>query len=311
MSSAPATTELSLDDAVHLAHALTAHLSSTHGLRTLFIKGPTAHAQGIRTRRVSSDVDVLVHPADVQRLVDLLAERGWIPRPDRPAPRAYPVHSVTLFHPQWTCDIDVHDRYPGFFAEPEEVLDVLWTSHRTVTIAHRRVAVPSPVAGAVVVALHALKDPLLARSTSELESVIGFLRGASESDREALLLLVESTRSAYPLRPVLHALGLDMPDDLAVHERRLWDLRVAGTGRSSYHWALAFVEATGKRRIVLIVSALTTVIGLTRRARRRAAETGMVRFDRPSLSDLRAFLGLVRSLAADRRRRRRENATHS
>ena len=83
------------------------------------------------------------------------------------------------------------------------------------------------------------------------------------------------------------------------------------TRSASREVALAFVEATGKRRIVLIVSALTTVIGLTRRARRRAAETGMVRFDRPSLSDLRAFLGLVRSLAADRRRRRRENATHS
>ncbi|MBO0982886.1 nucleotidyltransferase family protein [Rathayibacter sp. SD072] len=306
--------DLTVDEAVHLAHALAAHLAESQGVRALFIKGPTAHAQGIRERRVSSDVDVIVHPLDVDAFVTALTGHGWRVRPERFAPRAYPVHSITLFHPRWPCDIDVHDRYPGFFADPERVFDVLWEARESVEIAHRGVTVPSPMAGAIIVALHALKDPLLARSASEARGVIALLGSLDEPSRDDLIRLVERTRSVYPLRTILDAVNIRATDDLTAAERRIWELRVAGTGRSSYHWALALAEASAMRKLGLVFSALATALAL----RQDPAETAPLSTSgvestaaRRSWKEALDFVRLVRSLSTDAARRNRNARTKS
>ena len=68
-------TELALDEAVPLAHALVDRVAVDHDVRVLFIKGPAAAGQGLRPARPSVDVDVLVDPSRRS----LLAERA-----DRP-----------------------------------------------------------------------------------------------------------------------------------------------------------------------------------------------------------------------------------
>ncbi len=69
------------DEAVLLATALVDHVAASAGLPVLFIKGPAATMMGLRENHVSADVDVLVRPEDLDRIVELLGARGWLERP--------------------------------------------------------------------------------------------------------------------------------------------------------------------------------------------------------------------------------------
>ena len=51
--------ELHIAEGSQLAHAIVAHALSSHGIRALFVKGPVATSQGLRSDRISNDVDVL------------------------------------------------------------------------------------------------------------------------------------------------------------------------------------------------------------------------------------------------------------
>ena len=71
-------TELALAEAVPLAHALVDRVAVDVDVRVLFIKGPAAALQGLRTRRASVDVDVLVDPSRRQVLAERLTDLGWV-----------------------------------------------------------------------------------------------------------------------------------------------------------------------------------------------------------------------------------------
>ncbi|GAA3672697.1 hypothetical protein GCM10023081_08790 [Arthrobacter ginkgonis] len=144
-------------EAVELAAALTASLCRERGLRCLFVKGPAAVAAGARPQRASADIDVLVHPEDMDRLLEALAERGWFTRPFEDG-MGLPKHSVTAYHPHWPCDIDVHFRFPGLDADPAAAFAALERGSGT----HRFAGVEAPVpprGGLVLIqAVHALRN---------------------------------------------------------------------------------------------------------------------------------------------------------
>ncbi len=81
----------------------------------------------------------------------------------------------------------MHDRFPGFLAEPTEVFEALWERRTTARIAHRDVPCPDVLAHGAVAALHWLRD------------------GWSEATREKLDFLVRCPRTAAgrrrPRRP--------------------------------------------------------------------------------------------------------------
>ncbi|WP_162903769.1 nucleotidyltransferase family protein [Leucobacter sp. wl10] len=95
------------------------------GIRCLIIKGPTLHAQGLRRRVHSGDVDLLVDPRRIVEFVSAMNEWGWDKRPHpldgTPAP-----HSHTLLPIGWGCEIDVHVRYPGITIPSSTAFDLLW-----------------------------------------------------------------------------------------------------------------------------------------------------------------------------------------
>ncbi|AAT89622.1 hypothetical protein Lxx18920 [Leifsonia xyli subsp. xyli str. CTCB07] len=116
-----------LSAAVPLAHALVREVAERNGIRILFVKGPVLAAQGLRAPRVSVDVDVWADPARFDDLIAALREFGWTRRAESRSWQLFITHSVTLVRSGWPCDIDVHDRFPGAFADPQLVFETLWT----------------------------------------------------------------------------------------------------------------------------------------------------------------------------------------
>ena len=151
--------ELALTEAVPLAHALVARVAGDHDVRVLFIKGPAAAEQGLRPHRGSVDVDVLVDPRQRGLLAAALDELGWVDENPYLSPTVLPQHSLTHRHESWPCELDLHDRFPGFFADPQAVFETLWLRRTTVRVAAQDIPAPDRAGHALVLALHSLRDP--------------------------------------------------------------------------------------------------------------------------------------------------------
>lgn len=227
--------------AVQLGAALVQSLADSLDVRALILKGSAATLQGFRVGLQSTDVDVLLSRADAHLLMAALEGRGWRLRRTAPAPRQFELHSETLYHPEWPCDIDVHWRYPGFFATPDVVLDRLWETSTTGLVAGRPVRMTDPTGTALVLALHALRDPERPRSESDLAAVMARLSDRAFAERfsgEVMRL-----RAEYPVRALFARLGeTPLQDDLTLEERESWDLEVQSSGSTTLHWYVAFMS---------------------------------------------------------------------
>lgn len=194
-------THLSLSEGVLLAHAMVSRLANGLGVRVFFIKGPASVQMGLRKPKTSTDVDVFVAPAELETLLQGLRARGWRERPVDPDSRTFPKHSVTVYHPEWPCCIDVHFRFPGMDRAAPECFDALWANTTELDLAGRAVRVPSKVLGILIVALHALRSPQLHASKSELEFLTQLV--ARQGHAPALLKLATVTGSLAAMHPFL------------------------------------------------------------------------------------------------------------
>ncbi|MCJ1694913.1 nucleotidyltransferase family protein [Rathayibacter caricis] len=253
---------LSNGSAVPLAYAYADHLAKSIGARTLAIKGSIAVEHGYRDgSNVSSDADVIVDPGRFDDLVELLESRGWKRRREARAPRYFGTHSVSLYKDDWPCDIDVHFRYPGLFADPADAFAVMWERRTVVSVAHRPVTAVDPLLGGIILAVHALRDPERARSRVDLDAVVRSF-GASRSDTfdAELALVAERLRARQVLRPLFERIGLDSgPSDLTEAEAHSWEFVVAGVGSTAFHWWTAFRDAGFVGRLRLIPRLLAAV----------------------------------------------------
>ncbi|GAA1930619.1 nucleotidyltransferase family protein [Nocardioides marmoribigeumensis] len=208
MSASPGADRLDLDEGVPLGYALVARLAADHDIRALAIKGPTLEELGLRPPRQSLDVDVLVEPGRFDDLLEVLAGAGWSP----PAVSAtgghvIPPHSVSMSHPAWPQEIDVHHYFPGFLAPPEVVFDALWRERATMKVAGQPVRVPSRPAAAAVGLLHLLRGG--ERRVAELEGLLAHLSAAlTTPERQQLAVIADATGAAGPLRSSLMRLGV-------------------------------------------------------------------------------------------------------
>ncbi|HEY3529238.1 MAG TPA: glycosyltransferase family 4 protein [Nocardioides sp.] len=231
--------ELALTEAVPLAYALVNRLAGDLGVRVLFIKGPVADQQGLRTRHVSVDVDVMVDPAQRDLLGDGLSSLGWADEDPHTSPRVLPLHSWTYRHPQWPCELDVHDRFPGFFAEPQTVFDTLWARRTEASIATRTVPTPDVAGHTLILALHALRDPDRSFHRSALDDVLG--KAGSRFDESGLVdlaTLAHALGAADTAAPFLSRLGAPPVGVGTTSEAdlRVWNLRTMGGGRAAVSW---------------------------------------------------------------------------
>ncbi|AOT02267.1 nucleotidyltransferase family protein [Arthrobacter sp. U41] len=197
------------DEAVLLATALVDYVAASAGLQVLFIKGPAATMMGLRENHVSADVDVLVRPDQLDKMVELLGARGWLERQSGVSVVRQYLHSRTLYHPQWNCDIDVHDRFPGMEAPREKAFETLWRDRQYLVLATRTIHVPSIPAAVIFQALHSLRamdDPRHQREYS------GLLQRVDATLHQDIVDLSAELESTAALKPFLDDLGMaDLP----------------------------------------------------------------------------------------------------
>lgn len=250
---------LGVATAVQLAHALTAHVAASIGVRSLCVKGPVLSEQKLRSPRMSSDADVLVDPARIDDLVTALRLRGWKERFVADVPRILDNHAVTLFHPEWPCDIDVHHGFLGFLAPKDQVFETIWARRRNTQIAATEVVCADPVANSAMLALHCLREIHVARNRSELaELAAKWTGGRSDLNTEDLLQFATDTGSVETLRPFLQQIRLEAPTT-PFDPRALaaWNLHASsvGAGRAAA-WLAAITTARWSERPRLLSHAI-------------------------------------------------------
>ncbi|GAB7002826.1 hypothetical protein JCM18899A_02970 [Nocardioides sp. AN3] len=245
---------LELAEGIELGYALVARVAEDVGARLLAIKGRVNEAHGLRSPRDSVDVDVLVEPARHADLVAALLELGWREPPKPPVPPPFGSHSVTIQHPSWPCEIDIHDRFPGFLADPADVFEELWAGRTAIEAAGVTVPATGLLGSALVMALHALRAPHDPRNARELAVLVHRL-AARTVDKAGLRALAADTGCLSTARPFLRALGIDGAD-AAMDDPRLaqWSLRQSSAHHRNLGWLVALRRTAPWRWPVLAMT---------------------------------------------------------
>jgi hypothetical protein len=136
-------------------------LLDTHGIRALPYKGPTL-AQciyGSLAARQMKDVDILVHPVDVDRAVSLLATRDYSPvTPVLTAARRLGLeYQCVLTRPSDATIIELHWSVVPRAMAPAVGLDDLWPNRLRTAMLGTTVPIPSHEDMLVILCLHGSK----------------------------------------------------------------------------------------------------------------------------------------------------------
>ena len=207
---------------------MVARVAQDAGVRALAIKGPIAAHYGLRTSNdCARDVDVIVAPGGVSRLISRLLTLGWEVVEPTEGAMIVPLHSLALRHVMWPCELDIHHAFPGFLNNAAQVFESLWAGRSRVDLAACTIAAPGKPGVYLIEALHDLRDPSFHRSRRRLlESRIEQL-----GDPAGLVGLAVSTGSLATAWPVLGRFaGPELePDWVALRGQKQyqrWFLRV-------------------------------------------------------------------------------------
>ncbi|WP_457101804.1 nucleotidyltransferase family protein [Microbacterium sp. P5_E9] len=253
--------ELRLVEAVELATAWVADIARIRDIRLLVIKGDALNRQGLRKRRLSSDVDVLVDPGDFTELCAAIERAGWTPREQTLVGAVWSPHSVSFTADDWPCDIDVHRCYPGLLTDEAQAFETLWSSRTQIRFAGQPVEVPSRAGSAILLALHCLRDGLSQpRYRDELEGLLA----TPFTDRELaeIVKIADDAGALGTLTDVLQRLGIrpdSIPPVMESEELRAWRARVDADSRGAYFWLVLLRRTPWPRKAsVLLQSAWPT-----------------------------------------------------
>ncbi len=215
-----------------LLTAAVARLAAVDGIRLLVIKGVVATEYDLRRPRASSDVDVMVAPDDFEAFVSTLEERGWVKRAHDPDTDTFPLHSVSVYHPNWAADIDVHFRYPGLEAPPAELFDLLWSQRTTFWCGSQPVLIPGLADAITIGAVHAIRSIWAESHRAELDYLV---RRCRRMDADLLIARARELGALATGRPFLERL-------LPMHSDVEW-------GEPSAEWRMRteFPEAIDRR----------------------------------------------------------------
>lgn len=199
-------TQLSISEAILLAHGMVQGISNSLGIRLFFIKGPATIVQGLREPRISADVDVLVEPPGLDLLLQALRRKGWRQRPAAPDSRAFAKHAITMDHAGWPCCIDVHFRFPGMENGPDECFEAMWARVEWQELAAQQIRVPSKGLGILILALHSLRSPWLSVSVRDL-SFLSRITPCQPGLVEEIVEIARETGSCAAMRPFLEGIS--------------------------------------------------------------------------------------------------------
>jgi hypothetical protein len=183
-------------------------------------------------------------------------------------------HSKTYRHDTWPCEIDVHDRFPGFFADPQVVFEALWARRTTATIAEREVPCPDVLGNAAIAALHALRDPSYERSRRDLAYMTETLRvRLDDSGLQDLAELAAETGAADTLRPFLDELGAPCigVGTTRAEDLEAWQIRTSSSGVKTVSYLYQLRRAPMREKLPLLWHALVLTEAEIRKAQPNAA----------------------------------------
>ncbi|MBM6404323.1 nucleotidyltransferase family protein [Phycicoccus sp. CSK15P-2] len=228
--------DIPLQARVALAHAAVQRLAEGCGVDLLHIKGPAVDPSLRGRPRTGSDVDVIVRPSGVGRLMTALAEHGWRTETTFDAGSAFD-HAANLYHPDWGL-LDVHRHYPGMDRDPTAVFALLWDERVHADIAHVPCPVPEPIAQSLVLLLHAARS----RAVAEHPDVAPNWDDRTEAERAAILDLADRTGARIALAAATGELAA-----YAGHaDAALWEVFTTGGDRLD-EWSARWRAARGTR----------------------------------------------------------------
>lgn len=234
------TRRLAIADATPLGHAYVHAVAAQVGVRALSIKGPAAEYHEVRGPHVSADADLLIDPSGFDLVAERLRGAGWRERASMAGTEDWSEHSITLIRDGWPCDLDLHDRFPGFLEPAADVFEALWRDRVSVSVAGRPVAIPSRDATILIAALHALRrwTGFASRADDELAELHARFGSLDIEARARLDALAHETGSVETLDGALRDLGVSdatgsRRDDPAL---RAWRARVAAGGTGTHFW---------------------------------------------------------------------------
>jgi len=240
---------------LRFGHAAVQHLAEEIGVDLLHIKGAAVDPSLRPSGYAGSDVDVLVRPADVDRLDQAMRQHGW---------RLYSTfeygspfgHAQTYLHDAWGY-IDVHRFFPGIRVAPERAFNLFWSDRHEREIAGVGCQVPSVPAQGALLVLNA------ARSTSRAKPDIETAWSDAGAERRAQIdALVADLDARVAFAAATGGL------ERYRHERdyRLWKIISEGGSRSA-EWR-ARVRAAPDLRSALRVAARAPKVNVDHLAHR-------------------------------------------
>lgn len=158
---------------MQLSHAYFQHLAEKSGVDILHIKGYAFAEEIYPPGRSSTDVDILVRPEHLDRLVQSALKDGWEIKAHFETGSIFE-HAMTLYHGSWGL-ADIHRYFPGIGNAQGSAFDALWQHRRVREIAHYPCFLPSLVDSRIFVVVHA------ARSAAQINSDIDHLRSSLTS----------------------------------------------------------------------------------------------------------------------------------
>ncbi len=138
-----------------LVYALIQSVANEHDIPLIFIKGPALHAQGLREREHSGDVDVWADPSRYKDLASALTAWGWTIARLEFINMTY--HSVTAQGSEWGCEVDIHFRFPGIGIDPSSAFCEIRRTGEPRQFAGVNSQVPNRASHAIIYALHLIR----------------------------------------------------------------------------------------------------------------------------------------------------------
>ena len=177
------------------------------GVRSLLLKGASLEQvlYDADEPRLSTDVDLLVAPADHQRAERCLKHVGYVNKYDGPSPVWAEEHADAWAASDWRVPVDLHRRLWGVEISAELAWHILWARRQKVELGASSVQALSASGIALLVALHAAHHgPDVARPLVDLNRA---LQRLNTTTWEQALTLAEELQAAPGL-----AAGLGLVD---------------------------------------------------------------------------------------------------
>lgn len=228
---------------IAFAHAAVQWLADEAHLDVLHVKG-AAIAATLVPHRVYTDADVLVRPAHVMQMLNILREHGWTLTNSFAYGSSFE-HSATLNHQHFGM-LDLHRAFPGVGPTPDAAFDQLWESRESLELAGVACPVPATAAHSVLLLVHAARGGRDPRAANDIERI---WTSATEDERRDIRNWVERLSAGLGFSVITGTLDehRDHPD------YDLW--RVASRGGTRFEEWRARVRAargpSAKARTVL------------------------------------------------------------